>query len=205
MQRSSFSLEHKLLAKGYNFIAGVDEVGRGPLAGPIVAAAVIFPPKTKIKGLADSKTLTHEKREKLFVEIEERALAIGIASLNHRKVDKLNIGKANLLVMKMAIQKLSVQPDYLLIDGRTIKLDLLVPLEGIIGGDGKISSIAAASIIAKVTRDRMMFRYHKKYPRYGFDCHKGYGTKLHLARLIKFGPCPIHRRSFAPVLQASSN
>lgn len=197
---ASFRYENKLWKEGKRFIAGVDEVGRGPLAGPIVAAAVVFPQKVKIKGLADSKTLTAKSREKLYSEIKRKALAIGIATLSHRCIDRLNIGRANLLVMKRAIEKLPLMPDYLLIDGERIKIDLPVTQRGILRGDGRSASIAAASIIAKVTRDQMMLRYHKKYPEYGFDSHKGYGTKMHLLKLSKCGPCPIHRRSFSPVL-----
>ncbi len=193
----NLSYERRLWKQGLKCLAGIDEVGRGPLAGPIVAAAVIFPQSVKIKGLADSKTLSAEKREELFPEIKRKALAISVASLNHKQIDKLNIGQANLLVMKMAIQKLSLLPDYLLIDGGRIKIDLPIEQRKIVGGDRKCASIAAASIIAKVSRDRVMLRYHKKYPKYGFASHKGYGTEMHFNKLQEFGPCPIHRRSFS--------
>jgi len=196
---ATFKIEKALWNKGLELVAGVDEVGRGPLAGPIVAAAVIFSPKTKINGLNDSKKLTSTMREKLYIEIQEKALAVGIAWLDHKMIDKLNIGKANRLVLKMAVEALKIVPQYLLIDGKRIKVELPIPQLSIIKGDGKCASIAAASIIAKVTRDRMMQEFHKQYPEYGFDRHKGYGTKEHFAMLEKHGPCPIHRKSFFPV------
>lgn len=194
-----WTYERKFLQKGFSLVAGVDEVGRGPLAGPIVAAAVVFPPGVNIKGLNDSKLLTPEKREKLFIEIKRKAIAIGLAKVSHKIIDKINIHQANLLAMKRAVEDLAVRPEYLLIDGTRNRLDLPVPQMGISGGDRKCASIAAASIIAKVTRDRLMVRYHKKYPHYRFDLHKGYGTRLHVQRLLKHGPCAIHRRSFAPL------
>jgi len=195
----SFRYEKFLRKKGYDLIAGVDEVGRGPLAGPLVAAAVILPQKVKLPGLNDSKLLSPAKREELFVQIKKFAVSIGIAKASHKLVDKLNVHQANLLAMKMAVFALSVSADYLLIDGARNKLDLSIPQTAINKGDRKCACIAAASIIAKVTRDRLMVRYHKKYPEYGFDRHKGYGTELHVQRLLKHGPCPIHRRSFAPL------
>lgn len=195
----SFKLEKSLWNKGLEFVAGVDEVGRGPLAGPIVAAAVIFSPQTRIKGLNDSKKLTPLVREKFFAEIQSKALSIGIALLDHKMIDKINIGKANRLVLKMAVEALKIAPQYLLIDGKRMKIDLPIPQLSIIKGDGKCASIAAASIIAKVTRDRMMQEFHQKYPVYGFDRHKGYGTKEHFKMLQKHGPCPIHRKSFYPI------
>jgi len=197
MRKPTSSLENKLRLKGYNLIAGIDEVGRGPLAGPIVAAAVIFPPKTKIKGLADSKLLTAEKREELFAEIRAKAFCVGVAKISHQLIDRINIGRANLLAMKKAVMNLSLIPDYLLIDGGRYQLDLDIPQQGIAGGDRKCFSIAAASIIAKVARDRMMLRYHKKYPQYEFHAHKGYGTKKHYQKLREYGSSPIHRQSFS--------
>ncbi|OGB88015.1 ribonuclease HII [candidate division WOR-1 bacterium RIFCSPHIGHO2_02_FULL_45_12] len=180
----------------FRLVAGVDEAGRGPLAGPIVAAAVILSPEIEIKGLADSKLLSPRRREELFLEIQARAIGVGIGKVNHKLIDKINIGKANLLAMKLAVENLSVAPDYLLIDGRRMALDLDIPSQSIIGGDGKYASIAAASIIAKVTRDWLMLRYHRKYPDYRFDLHKGYGTEFHRCKIVEIGPCPIHRRSF---------
>ena len=188
--------ERELKKNGYKIIAGVDEAGRGPLAGPIVAAAVILPSKIKLKDLADSKMLTAEKRRKLFQQIKEQAVGIGLASIDHLMIDKINIGKADLLAMKQAVQALKPKPDFLLIDGEYFRVNLSIPQSGINDGDKYCASIAAASIIAKVTRDRIMLRLHKKYPQYQFDQHKGYGTEKHLARLKKYGPCPIHRRSF---------
>ncbi|MFC1571827.1 ribonuclease HII [Candidatus Margulisiibacteriota bacterium] len=188
--------EKKLHAKGFKLIAGVDEAGRGPLAGPVVAAAVIFPRGTRIKGLNDSKKLSAQKRAELFFEIKDKAFAIGVGVVSHKLIDRINIGQANLLAMKKAVLNLPIMPNYLLIDGGRYKVDLDIPQEGITGGDRKVPSIAAASIIAKVTRDRMMLRLHNKFPQYRFDSHKGYGTKLHYRRLKEFGPCAIHRRSF---------
>lgn len=193
----SFKYEKNLKKKGFILIAGVDEVGCGPLAGPIVAAAVILPDDFKLKGLRDSKLLSAEKREELFPRIKKAAICIGIARLNHRIIDRINIRQANLLVMKMAVENLKIRPDYLLLDGAKYKIALSLPQRGISGGDRKCASIAAASIIAKVTRDRLMQAYHIKYPLYAFDRHKGYGTKLHYQRLKTHGPCAIHRRSFS--------
>lgn len=195
----NFSYERRLWRKGCKYIAGVDEVGRGPLAGPVVAAAVVFPPGVRIKDLADSKKLTSRKREELFYEIKNKAIGIGVGKVSHKLIDKLNIGRANLLAMKKAVQKLPVSPNYLLIDGGRHKIDLPIKQRGISGGDRKCASIAAASIIAKVTRDRIMLRYHEKYSEYGFDRHKGYGTREHMRKIYRFGPSSIHRRSFYPV------
>lgn len=195
----NFSYERRLWRKGFKYIAGVDEVGRGPLAGPVVAAAVVFSPGVRIKGLADSKKLSSKKREELFYKIENKTIGIGVGRVSHKLIDRLNIGRANLLAMKKAVEKLSISPDYLLIDGKRNHVDLPVSQRGITGGDRKCASIAAASIIAKVTRDRIMLRYHKRYPEYKFDRHKGYGTEKHIRKILKLGPCPIHRRSFYPV------
>jgi len=195
----NFSCERRLWRKGLKYVAGVDEVGRGPLAGPVVAAAVVFPPNVMLRGLEDSKRLTPKKREELFCEIKKKAAGIGIGMVGHRQIDRLKIGKANLLAMKKAVEKLSLSPDYLLIDGGRYKIDLPIEQRGISGGDGKCASIAAASIIAKVTRDRIMLRYHRRYPEYRFDCHKGYGTREHMRKIYRFGPSAIHRRSFYPV------
>ncbi len=199
MRLPNQSIEKKLRAQGYSRIAGVDEVGRGPLAGPVVAAAVILPHATRIRGLADSKKLTPQKREELFHEIKKKAVGIGVGKVSHKLIDQLDIGRANLLAMKKAVEALKIMPDYLLVDGGRNRIDSSIEQRGISGGDRKCSSIAAASIIAKVARDRIMLRYHKKYPEYGFDRHKGYGTPEHFMKLRKFGPSPIHRRSFAPI------
>lgn len=197
MRRPTSSFENKLRLKGHNLIAGVDEAGRGPLAGPVVAAAVIFPPNTKIKGIADSKLLTAEKRGQLYYEIKAKAFCIGIAKVGPELIDKINIGKADLLAMKKAVEQLSLTPDYLLIDGGRYRIELDIPQQGIVSGDKKCFVIAAASIIAKVTRDRIMTRYHNKFPQYDFHLHKGYGTKRHYQKLQEHGPSPIHRKSFA--------
>ena len=200
----SHAYEKALYRKNFNHVAGVDEVGRGPLAGPIVAAAVILPPDCKIKGLDDSKKISPRRREILFIQIIKQAVAVGLGKVNHALIDRINIGRANLLAMKMAVEKLKLKPDYLLVDGARNRLDVSIPQRAINRGDAKCSSIAAASIVAKVTRDRLMKKYHVKYPFYGFDRHKGYGTALHLKQLSQYGPCPIHRRSFLPVRQAGS-
>ncbi|MBU0502189.1 MAG: ribonuclease HII [bacterium] len=177
-------------------IAGVDEAGRGPLAGPIVAAAVILPAKFSLPGLDDSKKLSPQKRDQLFVLIYQQALAVGVGRVSHKKIDQINIGRANILVMERAVQALSLRPDLVLIDGRIKLKNILIMQKSIVRGDQKFASIAAASIIAKVTRDRIMLRYHQKYPLYNFAKHKGYGTREHLTNLEKHGPCEIHRRSF---------
>lgn len=192
----SLRYEKQLYRQGYQIIAGVDEVGCGPLAGPLVAAAVVLPLDCKIKGLNDSKKLKAEQREKLFKIIKTQALGIGIARISHREIDRINIWQANLLAMKLAVEALPVSPDYLLIDGPRHRIALAIQQSGLKGGDARCASIAAASIIAKVFRDRLMVKYHEKYPGYGFDQHKGYGTRLHFQRLSEHGPCAIHRRSF---------
>jgi ribonuclease HII len=197
----SLKYEKKLWKQGKRFVAGVDEVGRGALAGPLVAAAVILPENSRIPGLNDSKKLSFGQREKIFQKIKKVAMAIGIGKVSHRMIDKINIGQANLLAMKKAVENLKVKPDYLLIDGERNKIDLSVAQEGICKGDARCASIAAASIIAKVTRDRIMIKYAQKYPQYYFEQHKGYGTQKHLDAIQKHGPCPIHRRSFFPFSQ----
>jgi len=194
----SLKHEKKIWKQGKSFVAGVDEVGRGALAGPLVAAAVILPRNLKIPGLNDSKKLSFQQREKLFPKIKKVAIAIGIGQVSHRIIDKINIGQANLLAMKKAVENLKVKPDYLLIDGERNKVDLAIAQKGICKGDARCVSIAAASIIAKVTRDQIMIKYAKKYPQYFFEQHKGYGTQKHLEAIQRHGPCPIHRRSFFP-------
>jgi ribonuclease HII len=193
------SYERELGRQGFKLIAGVDEVGRGPLAGPIVAAAVILPPAIDLPGLADSKLLSAKQREGLFMRIQSQAIAVGLGKVSHRLIDRINIWQANLLAMKLAVESLSCPPDFLLMDGGRYRLALALPQRGITGGDRKCASIAAASIIAKVTRDRLMLVYDQKYPEYGFAQHKGYGTKQHFQKLAEHGPCPIHRRSFYPM------
>ena len=187
--------EKKYTAKGYSLICGVDEAGRGPLAGPVCAAAVILPVDVDIPGLNDSKKLTEKKRRELFPVICEKAVAYGIAFADHTEIDEINILQATYLAMERAISKLSVKPDFALIDGNRAK-DFGVPLETVIGGDGLSASIAAASVLAKVTRDDFMLDMANEYPGYGFDVHKGYGTKAHYAALAGLGPSPIHRITF---------
>ena len=191
--------EKRLHRSGFGRIAGIDEAGRGPLAGPIVAAAVVLPLDVRLPGLDDSKKILPHDRLKLFELIKKKALSIGIAVLSHKVIDEMGVGKANQLVMQMAFEKLKVIPDYLLLDGKYSKVKTRLPQNAVTGGDHKIASIAAASIIAKVTRDRLMLKYHAKYPAYRFDQHKGYGTELHFKLLYQLGPCAIHRRSFFPV------
>jgi ribonuclease HII len=195
----SLIYERTLSRRGFRSVAGVDEAGRGPLAGPLVAAAVILPADQTIKGIDDSKKLSPRKREILFWQIRRKAIGIGIGVVSHSAIDRINVGQANFLAMKKAVERLKVTPDFLLVDGKRHKIDLPISQRGINSGDAKCASIAAASIIAKVTRDRLMRKYHKQYPLYGFDRHKGYGTKRHLQLLEKHGPCPIHRRSFYPI------
>lgn len=187
--------EAELRQKGYKAIAGVDEVGRGPLAGPVVAAAVIMPEDFDIPGIDDSKKLSEKKREELYEIIKEKAVAYSIGIVDHEVIDEVNILQATKLAMKKAIVGLPVKPDYVLFDA--VKLDGIgVPQEAIIKGDAKVLAIAAASIIAKVTRDRMMVEYAKEYPWYAFEKNKGYGTKAHYEGIYAKGTCPIHRMTF---------
>ena len=188
-------LENTRYSDTIQCICGVDEAGRGPLAGPVYAAAVILPRGLVIEGLNDSKKLTEKRREALYDVIVEQAVAYGIGSADEKEIDEINILQATFLAMRRAIAQLSVRPDLALIDGNRDS-DFGVPAETVIGGDGKSANIAAASILAKVTRDRVMLDYAKQYPQYGFDVHKGYGTKRHYEALREYGPCPIHRQSF---------
>ena len=198
------SYEKELYAQGISLIAGVDEVGRGPLAGPVVAAAVILPKNCKIKGLNDSKKIPKKKHEEIFQAVKDKALAIGIGIMDNHVIDQVNIYEATKLAMKEAISKLDSQPEHLLIDA--MKLDLPITQTSIIKGDAKSLSIAAASIIAKVTRDKIMASYDKEFPGYDFSQNAGYGTTKHLEGLEKHGVTPIHRKSFEPIktLVASS-
>jgi ribonuclease HII len=193
-----FELEYR--RKGFRRIAGVDEVGRGPLAGPVVAAACLIPEPDSIEGVRDSKALSAKNRQKLFWSIIKRSL-VGVGVINEREIDRLNILQASLLAMREAVLKLPVMPDLLLIDG-PFKIDLPIEQIPIIGGDAKVVSIGAASIVAKVTRDAIMDNFGREYPEYGFHIHKGYGTSAHLAALEAQGPSPIHRMSFRPVAEA---
>lgn len=187
---------------GYRHIAGIDEAGRGPLAGPVVAAAVILPVRCRLAGVDDSKQLSEAQRERLYAAILEKAVGVGIGSADADEVDSLNILEATRLAMRRAVDNLVPSPDYLLIDAVTLS-GVAVPARSIIKGDALSVSIAAASIIAKVTRDRFMAAYHEAFPQYNFLSHKGYGTAEHLQQLGRYGPCPIHRRTFAPVREAS--
>jgi ribonuclease HII len=191
---------HEALARrqGYRHIAGIDEAGRGPLAGPVVAAAVILPAGFSLDGLDDSKKLSPSRRDSLFVEIQERALAIGVGRADHELIDRINILQATLDAMRQAVENLPSLPDFLLIDGIS-SIHLNIPQKTIKKGDSLSASIAAASIIAKVTRDRLMSLYDTQYPGYGFAGHKGYGSASHLAAIAKLGPSPIHRLSFRGV------
>ncbi len=190
--------ESELLRAGFHAIAGTDEAGRGPLAGPVVAAAVILYPGQMLSGVNDSKKLTERQRERLFplIMAEARAVAIGIC--DHGEIDKLNILRASLEAMRRAVTSLTVAADFILIDG-TFSLTLELPQQTIIKGDSLSLSIAAASIIAKVTRDRLMVEYDALYPGYGFAAHKGYPSAAHRAAIARLGPCPIHRKSFRGV------
>lgn len=187
--------EQKYWGKGILYIAGVDEAGRGPLAGPVVASAVIFQSGVLIEGVNDSKKLTEKKREFLFHHIHEQALAVGIGIVSHEVIDRINILQASFLAMNKALELLKIRPQQLLVDGNFFRHEQY-PVENIIKGDALSHSIAAASIIAKVTRDSLMKEMHEQYPEYGFAKHKGYGTKEHIAAIRKHGYSPIHRRSF---------
>ena len=191
------SFERDCFEKGFQYIAGVDEVGRGPLAGPVVACAVILPKDIEDLGFDDSKKLSAAKRQEVFALIQEKALAIGVGVMDNHVIDDVNIYQATKLAMIKAIEELKVQPDYLLLDAMQLDLDL--PQEAIIKGDAKSISIAAASIVAKEIRDQMMADYDREFPGYDFSSNAGYGTKNHLSGLDSQGPCPIHRKSFAPV------
>ena len=194
--------ETELYNNGINFIAGIDEVGRGPLVGPVVTAAVILPKDFYDERINDSKKLTEKKRELLYDVIMENALSVGIGMSSPEVIDEINILNATKKAMIEAINNLSVKPEHLLIDA--VKLDIDIPQTSIIKGDAKSESIAAASIIAKVTRDRMMVELDKKYPMYDFKHNKGYGTKKHIEALYKYGPLKEHRKSFAPVSELTN-
>ena len=193
-----FEFESKASHQGFKNIAGIDEAGRGPLAGPVVAAAVIFPSKVNIPGLNDSKKLSANKREELFPKIQEISVAFGLAVVDQKVIDKINILQAARLAMKQAVETLKITPGLLLIDGNQ-KIDSTLNQWPIVKGDSRSLSIAAASVLAKVTRDRIMDDYHKLYPQYEFNRHKGYGTKLHRNLIQEHGPCPIHRSTFKGV------
>lgn len=190
--------ERLAMRQGYLIVAGIDEVGRGPLAGPVVAAAVALPPDCCIDGIDDSKKLTPRRRESAYIRIQETAVSIGIGIIDSQEIDRINILQATHQAMRAAVVQLTVKVGLCLVDGTPIR-DFGHPHKAIVGGDGKSASIAAASIIAKVTRDRIMCEYDAVYPEYGFASHKGYGSEEHLKSLKEHGVCDIHRRSFAPV------
>lgn len=194
-QRMMWEIENKHFASGVHLIAGVDEAGRGPLAGPVCAASVILPPKVEIPGLNDSKKLSDKQRRELFPIILDKAVAYGIAFASEEEIDNINILQATFLAMERAVAQLTTKPELLLVDGNR-NHDFGIPSETIIHGDSLSASIAAASVLAKVTRDDFMLEQAKLYPQYGFEIHKGYGTKAHYAALQQHGHCPLHRMSF---------
>ncbi|MEW6289222.1 MAG: ribonuclease HII [Thermodesulfobacteriota bacterium] len=194
----TFSFERELTGKGVRLVAGVDEAGRGPLAGPVVAAAVILPADCQYFLFQDSKKLTEKQRERLFATLTGMGIPIGVGVATPAEIDEINILQASLLAMKRAVLALPEMPDFLLVDGK-FTVPLKVSQQALVKGESKSASIAAASIVAKVTRDRMMLDYHAAYPRYNFKKHKGYPTQEHRNLLIQFGPCAIHRKTFGGV------
>jgi ribonuclease HII len=194
--------ERELWNKGFVQVAGIDEAGRGPLAGPVVAAAVIFPLHfAAIDGITDSKKLTHKKRLLLKSYVERQCLDVGVGIVDHEAIDELNILQATFRAMQRAVRSLQLVPDYVLVDGRAVPA-INIASAAVIKGDGLSASIAAASIIAKVTRDDIMDQFHRQFPQYGFDRHKGYATPQHLKAIERYGLCPIHRRTFRPKILA---
>jgi ribonuclease HII len=200
MTADLWAIERSLAGQGYARIAGVDEAGRGPLAGPVVSAAVVLPPDFQGRGVIDSKKLTPGRRAKLFVHIYENAEAVGIGIVDALEIDRINILQAARLSMVLALAHLGPPPDYVLVDGN-FRLEIDLPHQPVVKGDARSISIAAASIVAKVSRDRLMLGYHDEFPHYGFDRHKGYPTQAHKRAIAVHGPCPIHRRSFRGVLE----
>jgi ribonuclease HII len=198
MEPDLWLFEKKAFQKGFSRIAGIDEAGRGPLAGPVVSAAVIIPISLQIPGISDSKKLSPQKRDYLYEKIYDFSVSVGIGIVDPLEIDRINILQAALLSMAMAVENLAPQPDCLLIDG-TFLISSTLPQEAIPKGDALSASIAAASIVAKVTRDRLMERYHQDYPQFEFSKHKGYPTKAHKQAIQKFGCCLIHRRTFKGV------
>lgn len=212
MPNPNFDYEAKLIKSGISRICGIDEVGRGPLAGPVVACAVsidralILDDEAELfGGIKDSKKMSAAQRERWFKFLtSEKSIKWGIGIISEKVIDKINILEATKLAMTEAFKNLKIISDFLLIDGNFTLENISLNQKAVVRGDAKIISIAAASIIAKVTRDRMMLKYHEKYPEYRFDKHKGYGTKIHMSALKKYGPCAIHRFSFAPVAKCKS-
>ena len=195
MEHTMWEIEDQNYEAGFKVICGVDEAGRGPLAGPVYAAAVILPPHAQIPGLNDSKKLSDKRRRELFPIIQQEAVSFGVAFASQEEIDEINILQATFLAMRRAMEQLNPQPGFALIDGNR-ETDFGVPCRTVIKGDSLSANIAAASVLAKVSRDDLMLKAAEEYPGYGFEIHKGYGTKAHYAALEKLGPCPIHRRSF---------
>ena len=195
MDKNMWAIEDSLYAQGIGVICGVDEAGRGPLAGPVCAAAVILPPHLNIPGLDDSKKLTDKRRRELMPIIKEQAIAYGIGFASHEEIDEINILQATFLAMERALEQLQGKAHFALIDGNREK-DFGLPVKTVVKGDSLSANIAAASVLAKVTRDDLMEAMAQEYPQYGFEIHKGYGTKAHYAALTEHGPSPIHRTSF---------
>lgn len=191
----NWDIEKQIQLQGYKIICGCDEAGRGPLAGEVAAAACILPDGIEIKGLNDSKKLTEKKREALYDAIRECAVSCAVATCSVEEIEKYNILECALLAMRRAVEKLDIKPDYILVDGN-INRGFVIPSKPVIGGDALSPNIAAASILAKVTRDRMCYEMDEKYPMYGFAKHKGYATKEHREAILKYGPCPEHRSLF---------
>lgn len=191
----NWEIETKLQEQGYKIICGCDEAGRGPLAGAVAAAACILPFGAEIKGLDDSKKLSEKKREELFETIQEASIACAVATCSVEEIEQYNILECALLAMRRAVEQLDVKPEFILVDGN-INKGFTTPSKAIIGGDAKSPNIAAASILAKVTRDRLCYELHEKYPQYNFAKHKGYATKEHREAILKYGPCPEHRSLF---------
>jgi ribonuclease HII len=196
-------MERGFWSRGVHAVAGVDEVGRGPLAGPVVAAAVILPPDQLVDGVDDSKRLSEKRREALIGEILERALAVGIGAASPREIDRVNIRRATAVAMQRAVAHLALPPEHLLVDGLPVPELGMECQTAVVGGDRLVHSIACASIVAKICRDRLMARLARRYPQYGWERNKGYGTAEHREALLRFGPTPHHRRSFRPVEQLS--
>ena len=188
-------IENRLKAEGYGLIAGVDEAGRGPLAGPVYAAAVILPDDARLDGINDSKKLSEKKREELFEKITKIAVSYAIFAVDEKEIDEINILNATYMAMNGAVEKLNIKPDYVIVDGNSIK-GLEYPHETVVKGDAKSISVAAASILAKVSRDRYITKMAEEYPQYGFEKHKGYGTKAHTDAILEYGISPIHRKTF---------
>lgn len=191
-----FSFENELKQQGYNYICGVDEAGRGPLAGPVCAAAVILPESVQISGINDSKKLSEKKRELLFSEITQKAISYSIAFASVEEIEEINILNATFLAMNRAIDGLNIKPDFAIIDGNLLPKGISVSASPLVKGDSRSLSVAAASILAKVSRDRLLIQYDKEYPEYKFASHKGYGTKAHIEAIKKYGVLKIHRKSF---------